>query len=94
MSNDNVIDLMAKKPTVVPAYVPEPIEYEVHFYPTRDDVKGEVEITKGFLKFGPQFIAVLEGPLDTDPVVFTVATPAVQFIRRVTADGIQATLSL
>jgi len=95
MSDENIVDLMTRKPTVVPASVPDPIEYEVHFYPVANDTKGEVVNTKGFLKFGPQFIAVLEGPNDTDAVVFTVATGAVQFIRRVDADGsVQATLSL
>lgn len=86
---------MSRKPTVVEKVPPLPIEYEIHFYPNLQGESGEVERTKGFLKFGPQFIAVLEGPLDSDPVVFTVATPAVQFIKRVDVEGtVQGTLSL
>lgn len=85
---------MDRKKIETPA--PEPIEYEVHFYPSMNEGdEGLVVLTKGFLKFGPQFIAVLNGPQDTDPVVFSAATPAIQYIKKVDVDGaVQGTLSL
>lgn len=74
---------------------PQPFEYEVHFYPTIDAGEGLVVSAKGFLKFGPQFIAILNGPLDNDPVVFSAATPAIQYIKKIDAEGsVQGTLSL
>lgn len=95
MNDDNVISLVDKKAETEKAK-PLPSKYEVHFYPSIDGVAdSDVQETTGFLKFGPQFIAVLEGPLDSDAVVFTVATPAVKFIKRVDSEGsVQGTLSL
>lgn len=92
--NDNVIDLSSRKKVETP--VPEPIDYEVHFYPTmNEDSEGMVVLATGYLKFGPQFIAILNGPQDTDPVVFSAATPAIQYIKKVDGSGsVQGTLAL
>ena len=89
---DNIIDLAARRDA---KKEPEAIDYEIHFYPQIDQDAGRVERTRGHLKFGPQLIAVLSGPLDTDPVVFAVATQSVQFIKKIDEEGsVQGTLSL
>ena len=90
--NDNVINLGDRKPVATPA--PQAIEYEIHFYRSIDDEPGLVVTATGHLKFGPQFIAILNGPLDTDPVVFSAATPAIQYIKQVDQGVVQGTLSL
>jgi hypothetical protein len=94
LSDDNVINLMDRKPVTPPP--PTPIEYEIHFYPTMDEGSdGLVVVSSGFLKFGPQFIAILDGPQDSDPVNFSAATAAIQYIKKVDATGaVQGTLSL
>lgn len=95
MSDDNVISLNGKKAEIEKAK-PTPLMYEVHFYPSLDgEVDSDVQTAGGFLKFGPQLIAILDGPLDTDSVVFAAATPVVKFIKRVDSEGsVQGTLSL
>lgn len=95
MSDDNIISLASRKE--VKPDLPAPIEYEVHFYPSmgEESTDGLVVLATGFLKFGPQFIAILNGPQDTDPVVFSAATPAIQYIKQVDKTGtIQGTLAL
>lgn len=95
MNDDNVISLNGKKVEIEKAK-PQAFTYEVHFYPNIDGaVDSDVQTATGFLKFGPQLIAILDGPLDTDLPIFTVATPAVKFIKRVDSEkSVQGTLSL
>ncbi len=88
-----VVNLMDYKSATAPP--PEAIDYEVHFYPPNLESEGLVVRSKGFLKFGPQFIAILNGPQDTDPVVFSASTPAIQYIKKIDETGsVQGTLSL
>lgn len=83
ISNDN-------KPSVI-----QPGKFEFHLYPQTPEGTEEVIETEGYLKFGPQFIAVVDGPEDLSNVVFAVATNLAKYVKRVTEDGsVEATLSL
>jgi hypothetical protein len=92
--NHNVITLL--KSPEVPAV--KAGKYEIHFHDSMDGdkiVPGAMQLAEGFLKFGPQFIAVLEGPEDVSTVTFAVGTHVVKYIKRVSEDdAVQATLSL
>lgn len=74
----------------------EPIEYEFHFYPTIDEAgAGEVVKAKGYVKFGPAFIAVLDGPdPERSTIVFAVATQTIRYVKQVSDGAIQGTLAL
>lgn len=90
----DVINLNGNKVSSVVTPVVLPGKFEFHFFATAVDGAEEVSVAEGYLKFGPQFIAVVDGPEDISNVVFACATPIVRFVRRVTEDGaIQATLS-
>lgn len=41
----------------------------------------------GYLKFGPQFFAIVEGPEDDSLILFTCATHLVRYIRRLGDSG-------
>lgn len=74
---------------------PEPGLFEFHFYPSDTGFDPEVITSHGFLKFGPQFIAVLEGPEDFNNVSFTCATNSVKYIKKLGKDKeVQGSLSL
>lgn len=97
--NDNVISFNGRKTIETPKI--EPFNYEFHFHSTGDvdedgdTVPGEVVKAHGFLKFGPQFIAVVDRDADISTVLFAVATPMVKYVKKLDAeDSIQATLSL
>jgi hypothetical protein len=98
MNNDNVIDLQSRKkggepPSDNPKVTPG--KYEFFFHPVSVDVPGGSERAEGYLKFGPQFLAVVDGPEDSAGVVFACSTPLVRFIRRIDSeDAVQATLAL
>lgn len=72
--------------------------FEIHMLPNANSTSGEqgtVERAKGFLKFGPGFTAIVEGPEDESPVTFAVVTNAIQYIKRIDEDGtVQGTLSV
>lgn len=55
---------------------------------------AEVVRARGYMKFGPQFLAVVEGPEDGSQVVFACQTPLVRYIQRVEDDTTQSTLDL
>lgn len=68
--------------------------YEFHFFP-EDGFEPEVLNVTGYLKFGPQFIAVTSGPDDTSQVVMACQTNCVKFVKRIDPENIvQGTLSL
>lgn len=78
--------------TITPVVLPG--KFEFHFFAPAIDGAEEVCIAEGYLKFGPQFIAVVDGPEDISNVVYACATPIVRYVRRVTEEGtIEATLS-
>jgi hypothetical protein len=94
--NDNVIDIktrLSQKSESESKITPG--TYEFHMYPVGDGENGEVSVSEGFLKFGPQFIAVVDGPKDESNVIFAIATNAVKYVKKLDAENaIQATLSL
>lgn len=70
-------------------------KYEFHLYPSMDNEQDDLVGTEGFLKFGPQFIAVVDGPEDDSQVLFAVQTALVKYVKRLGSVGeIQGTLSL
>lgn len=96
MSNDNVIDFNSRK-NMNDKTAPEfkPGKFEFHFFPIEDSSDGEVATATGFLKFGPQFIAVTEAHDDNSPVVFACATNTLKYVKRLDEDdSIQSTLAL
>ena len=67
--------------------------FEFHMHSNAESGE-EVTKTTGYLKFGPQFIAVVDGPEDSANVVFACSTPLVKYVKRVTEDGtVEATLA-
>jgi len=69
--------------------------YEFHLHPNENAEFDTVVEAEGYLKFGPQFIAVVDGPEDDSQVTFAVATPFVKYVKRVGEQGeVQGTLSL
>lgn len=103
---DNVISFSKfKKDQTIETPTPEPTppnspakayKYEFHFFQGDDDMPAEVVHTEGYLKFGPQFIAVLDGPNpELDNVLFTAMTSVVKYIKKIDESGtIQGTLSV
>lgn len=56
---------------------------------------NETVTASGYMKFGPQFLAVVEGPEDDSMVLFACATQLVRYIRKIGDTGeTQGTLSL
>ena len=99
MNDNNVIDLKSR--TVKASEQPKPSKYEFHFHPSGEVdlnggiIPGEIVEGEGFLKFGPQFVVVVETPDDNSPVILVVSTRVIQYIKRIGSDNeIQATLSL
>lgn len=95
---NNVIDF-SKKPEKPE---PKPGKYEFHIHPSivNPDVVASATIeddlvtVEGFLRFGPQFVAVTNGLLDDSDVVFAIQTPAVRYVKRIGEGGqIEGTLS-
>lgn len=103
-NSDNVIDFQSKKKggNEPPPEAPKAQsgKYEFFFHSTGNDtngvpIPGGSEKTEGYLKFGPQFLAVVDGPEDWAAVVFACATPLVRHIKRICSeDSVQATLAL
>lgn len=102
MSEDNVIDFNSRG-KVPPGTSPKIVKgnYEFHFHPSGvqdpagNTVEGEVVSAQGYLKFGPQFIAVVDSDEDVATVLFAVATPMVKYVKKLDDENaIQATLSL
>lgn len=93
--NDNVINLSSVKGGKEEEKTkPLPGTWEFHLHPT-DDGPEDVVTAKGFLKFGPQFLAVTSSSEDDAPMVAVVALPLVRFCKRIDAEeAIQGTLSL
>lgn len=70
-------------------------DWEFHFLPTEEKSSGDVVKINGFLKFGPQFIAVVDGPDDDSAIIFAVPINLVKYVKKVSATGeVQGTLSL
>lgn len=96
--NDNVISLDSRRNNKESKMSQvKPITYEFHFYPTVDEPsEGEIVQASGYIKFGPAFIAVLDGPdAEMNAVVFAVATPTVKYVKQIDGIGtVQGTLSL
>jgi hypothetical protein len=92
--NDNVISFASKQPVKIETPKLLPGDFEFHVM-NPGGTEEETCVVQGYLKFGPQFIAVVDGPEDHSNVTFAVATHLVKFVRRMGEDGsIQATLSL
>lgn len=96
---DNVINLADRfnakstpKESEVKRSLPTSGTYNFVFFSQGGDgsVEDSAEAT-GFLKFGPQFLAVVDGPEDEASVVFACSTPTVKYIRKVT-DRVQGEL--
>ena len=98
MSNDNVTSLFGIQGNKDSK--PKSRTYEIHFFPMDTDeegviIPGDVIKIHGYLKFGPQFIAAVDGPEDTATVIFAASTPTVKYIKEVSETGeVQGTLSL
>lgn len=70
--------------------------FELHLHPKLDGDADEVIKQSGYLKFGPQFIAVVDGPQDESQVLFAVQTHLVRFVKMLSEDEshTQSTLDL
>lgn len=89
----NVIDFGNRKTVERPQ--PVSATYEFHLHPIGASEVGETEQATGFLKFGPAFIAVVDGPGDESQVTFAAATPMCKYIKRLSVnEEVQATLAL
>ncbi len=86
-----------KGPVPAPT-VPGPLKahWELHLHQTSPEAPVEVLIGEGYLKFGPAFTAIVEGPEDSSPPFVAVSSSMVKYIKRIVPlDGsVQATLSL
>ena len=72
-----------------------PGKWEVHLHPLKEGLEDTVLTEFGFLKFGPQFIAIVEGHADESQVRFAVGTHLVKYVKMIAEDGsIQGTLGL
>ena len=103
MSNDNdngtddgviSLDAFRKTRTESTPLAPKP---EKHTFEFHIMTEGADEIVKadGFLKFGPQFLVVVDDYETAVEVVFSVALPLVKYVKRLDADAaVQATLDL
>lgn len=110
MSDEKIIDFNTYKnqkeisqpvTQTTPTLVPQAYMYEVHFFggdyeAEGDFVEPEPVVATGYLKFGPQFIAICEGLDNESPVVFAAATQTVKYVKKIDAtDGsVQGTLGL
>lgn len=71
----------------------KPGDIEFHLLPYGDK-PSEVVKAKGYLKFGPQFVAVVDGPEDQSNVETAVPTHLIQYVKRIGEEGnIEATLA-
>jgi len=94
MSDDNVIDLAAiregrqKEPQNISAQPgPKVNSGTFEFHLVSPDGNTETVTATGYMKFGPQFLAVVDGPEDDSMVLFATATHLVRYIRKVGLDG-------
>jgi hypothetical protein len=100
-NNDNVIDLQAiregrqKEQTITTQTALKVNSGTFEFHLISPDGNTETVTATGYMKFGPQFLAVVDGPEDDSMVLFATATHLVRYIRKVGSDGdTQGTLSL
>jgi len=95
----DVIDFKSRNKTTEVKVKPGKFQFHLFTSGATDkegnELPGEVQQAEGYLKFGPQFIAVVDGPEDTASVVFAIQTPAVKYVKKVSSsDEIQGMLSL
>ena len=96
MSDDKIIDFMSRTrngnqtpsnddgPFVTEKKSgPEGGLYEFHLYGTEADPVPAPVFAEGYLKFGPHFIAVTEGPEPESTILFAAQTNVVKFLQRV-----------
>lgn len=62
---------------------PEAGLYEFNMYGTEAEPMPAPVFAEGYLKFGPHFIAVTEGPEPESTILLAVQTGAVKFLQRV-----------
>lgn len=78
---------------------PKAGKFEFSLHPNEQDVAngdpGEVVTAEGFLKFGPAFIAIVDGPEDTNTnFLFIIPTGLVKYVKRLgEEDHVAGTLS-
>lgn len=82
---DNVIPFRSKNTDATPAKAagPEAGIYEFHLYGSESDPIPLPVVAEGYLKFGPAFIAVTEGPEDVSTIIFAAQTNVVKYLERV-----------
>ena len=94
MSDDKIIDFASRinknqSPSndsgPFEARVEGPIEgiYEFNLYGTDSEPSPAPVFAEGFLKFGPQFIAVTDGPEIESTILFAAQTAVVKYLQRV-----------
>lgn len=101
---ENVIDFTAArkgvkqdapKPTLKPRVASGKWEFHLHPASAEASALPEVVSAEGYLKFGPQFIAIVEGPEDDSTILGVVALPLVRYVKRLgDLEEVQGTLAL
>lgn len=97
---DNIIDFSKLRESRTSPPPPKPAPPKItngtfEFHMITPEGTNETVTASGYMKFGPQFLAVVEGPEDDSMVLFAVATHLVRYIKKLADDSsIQSTLSL
>ena len=89
MSNDNIIDFGSRKTPEKKGPEPVEAEYEFHAYTSVDEGVSIPVKARGYLKFGPAFMAVADGPEDNANIKFAIQTNLVKYVRRIEAGEAQ-----
>lgn len=62
---------------------PKSGKWRFYIYPQQDGAQDlDEQEAEGWVKFGPMFTAVTEGPEDTSTVVLAVATATIKYVRK------------